>query len=90
MKMDILIERKRMKLPTHEDWMNEKLVETVMKAKGLDRERTVAFLEEKYRYMEEAAKNGASDKEIAEAGMPLSPEEFFAFVFSNACKEPCA
>ena len=79
-----------MKLPTHEDWMNEKLVETVMKAKNLDRERTVAFLEEKYRYMEEVAKNGASDKEIAEAGMPLSPEEFFALVFSNAHNEPCA
>ena len=76
-----------MKLPTHEDWMNEKFVETVMKAKNLDRERAVAFLEEKYRYMEEVAKNGASDKEIAEAGMPLSPEEFFALVFSNALKE---
>ena len=73
-----------MKLPTHEDWMNEKFVETVMKAKGLDRERAVAFLEEKFSCMEEAVKNGASDKEIAEAGMPLSPEEFFALVFSNA------
>ena len=26
-----------MKLPTHEDWINEKLVETVMKAKGVER-----------------------------------------------------
>jgi len=25
-----------MKLPTHEDWMNEKFVETVMKAKDID------------------------------------------------------
>lgn len=78
-----------MKLPTREEWTNEKFVETVMKAKGWGRERTVAFLEEKYRCMEEAAKNGASDREIAEAGMPLSPEEFFACVFSNALKESC-
>jgi hypothetical protein len=75
-----------MKLPTHDDWMNEKFVETVMKAKGWDRERAVAFLGEKYRCMQEAAKNGASDKEIAEAGMPLTPEEFFALVFANTLK----
>jgi len=75
-----------MKLPTHDDWMNEKFVETVMKAKGWDRERAVAFLDEKFRSMEEAAKNGASDREIAEAGMPLSPEEFFALVSSDALK----
>lgn len=78
-----------MKLPAHEDWMNEKFVETVMKAKDLDRERAVAFLEGKYRDMEEAAKKGASEKEIAEAGMPLTPQEFFALVFSNALKESC-
>ena len=72
-----------MKLPTREEWMNEKFVETVMKAKGVERDRAVAFLEEKFRCMEDAAKKGASDKEIAEAGMPLSPEEFFALVFSN-------
>ena len=78
-----------MKLPTHEDRMNEKLVETVMKAKGWSHERVIDFLEEKYRCMEEAAKNGASDKEIAEAGMPLTPQEFFALVFSNALKESC-
>ncbi len=78
-----------MKLPTHEDWMEEKFVKTVMKAKGLERERAVAFLEEKYRHMEEAAKKGASEKEIAEAGMPLTPQEFFALVFSNALKESC-
>ena len=78
-----------MRLPTREEWMNEKFVETVMKAKGWDRERAVAFLEGKFRSMEEAAKNGASDKEIAEAGMPLKPEEFFALVFSNALKESC-
>ena len=78
-----------MKLPAREEWMNEKFVETVMKAKGWDRERASAFLEEKYRCMEEAAKNGASDKEIAEAGMPLTPQEFFALVFSNAPKESC-
>ena len=79
----------KMKLPAHEDWMNEKFVETVMKAKDLDRERAVAFLDEKFRCMEDAAKKGASDKEIAEAGMPLTPQEFFAFVFSNALKESC-
>ena len=78
-----------MKLPAHEDWMNEKFVETVMKAKGVERDRAVAFLEEKFRCMEDAAKKGVSDKEIAEAGMPLSPEEFFALVFSNAPKESC-
>ena len=78
-----------MKLPTHEEWMNEKFVETVMKAKGWDRERAIAFLEKKFRCMEAAAKNGASDKEIAESGMPLTPEEFFALVFSNALKESC-
>lgn len=72
-----------MKLPTHEDWMNEKLVETVMKAKGWSNERVIDFLEEKYRSMENAAKKGVSDKEIAEAGMPLTPQEFFALVFSN-------
>ena len=66
--------------------MNEKFVETVMKAKGLDREQAIAFLEEKFHCMEDAAKNGASDREIAEAGMPLSPEEFFALVFSDALK----
>ena len=38
-----------MKLPAHEDWMNEKFVETVMKAKGVERDRAVAFLEEKFR-----------------------------------------
>ena len=80
----MLERKKKMKLPAREEWMNEKFVEAVMKAKGWDRERASAFLEEKYRYMEESAKNGASDKEIAEAGMPLSPEEFFALVFSNA------
>ncbi len=42
-----------MKLPTREEWTNEKFVETVMKAKGWERERAAAFLEEKYRYMEE-------------------------------------
>jgi len=78
-----------MKLPTHEDWMNEKFVETVMKAKGMERDRAVAFLEEKFRCMEDAAKKGVSDKEIAAAGMPLSPEEFFALMFSNAPKESC-
>ena len=78
-----------MQLPAHEDWMNEKFVETVMKAKDLDRERAVAFLEEKFRCMEDAAKKGASDKEIAEAGMPLTPQEFFALVSSNALKESC-
>lgn len=79
-----------MKLPAHEDWMNEKFVEMVMKAKDLDRERAVVFLEEKFCCMEDAVKKGASDKEIAEAGMPLSPEEFFALVFSNAFKESCS
>ena len=78
-----------MKLPAHEDWMNEKFVEMVMKAKDLDHERAVAFLEEKFRFMEDAAKKGASEKEIAEAGMPLTPQEFFALVFSNALKESC-
>ena len=73
-----------MKLPTHEEWLNEKFVETVMKAKGVERARVVAFLEEKFRCMEDAAKKGASEKEIAEAGMPLTPQEFFALVFSNA------
>ena len=72
-----------MKLPTHEDWMNEKFVEKVIKAKGWERDRAVAFLEEKFRCMEDAAKKGASDKEIAEAGMPLTPQEFIALVFSN-------
>ena len=78
-----------MKLPTHEDWMNEKFVEMVIKAKGWERDRAVAFLEEKFRCMEDAAKKGASDKEIAEAGMPLTPQEFFALVFSSELKEPC-
>ena len=78
-----------MQLPAHEDWMNEKFVETVMKAKGVERDHAVAFLEEKFRCMEDAAKKGASDKEIAEAGMPLTPQEFFALVFSNALKESC-
>ena len=72
-----------MKLPAHEDWMNEKFVETVMKVKGWSHERVIDFLEEKYRSMENAAKKGASEKEIAEAGMPLTPQEFFALVFSN-------
>ena len=72
-----------MKLPTHEDWMNEKFVEMVIKAKGWERGRAVAFLEEKFRCMEDAAKKGASEKEIAEAGMPLTHQEFFALVFSN-------
>lgn len=40
-----------MRLPTHEEWMSEKLVETVMKAKGWELERAVAFLEEKFRTM---------------------------------------
>lgn len=78
-----------MKLPTHEDWMNEKFVETVIKAKGWERDRAVAFLEEKFRCMEDAAKKGASEKEIAEAGMPLTHQEIFALVFSNALKESC-
>lgn len=78
-----------MKLPTHEDWMNEKFVETVMKVKGWSHERVIDFLEEKYRSMENAAKKGASEKEIAEAGMPLTPQEFFVLVFSNALKESC-
>ncbi|MCR5752566.1 MAG: hypothetical protein K6G91_11450 [Kiritimatiellae bacterium] len=78
-----------MKLPTYEEWTNDKFVETVMKAKGWDRERAVVFLEEKYRCMEEPAKNGASDSEIAEAGMPLTSEEIFALVFSDALKKQC-
>ena len=78
-----------MKLPAHEDWMNEKFVETVMKVKGWSHERVIDFLEEKYRSMENAAKKGASEKEIAEAGMPLTPQEFFVLVFSNALKESC-
>ena len=78
-----------MKLPAREEWMNEKFVETVMKAKGWSHERVIDFLEEKYRSMENAAKKGASEKEIAEAGMPLTPQEFFALVFSNAPKESC-
>ena len=78
-----------MKLPTHEDWMNEKFVEMVIKAKGWERDRAVAFLEEKFRCMEDATKKGASDKEIAEAGMPFTPQEFFALVFSSALKESC-
>ena len=78
-----------MKLPTHEEWLNEKFVETVMKAKGVERARVVAFLEEKFRCLEDAAKKGASEKEIAEAGMPLTPQEFFALVFSSALKESC-
>ena len=78
-----------MKLPTHEEWLNEKFVETVMKAKGVERARVVAFLEEKFRCMEEEEKKGASEKEIAEAGMPLTPQEFFALVFSSALKESC-
>ena len=41
------------------------------------------------RLEEEAAKKGASEKEIAEAGMPLTPQELFALVFSNALKESC-
>ena len=78
-----------MKLPAREEWMNEKFVETVMKAKGVERDRAVAILEEKFRGMEDAAKKGAGDKEIAEAGMPLTPQEFFTLVFSNALKESC-
>ena len=78
-----------MKLPTHEDWMNDKFAEMVIKAKGWERDRAVAFLEEKFRCMEDAAKKGASEKEIAEAGMPLTPQEFFALVFSSALKESC-
>jgi hypothetical protein len=78
-----------MKLPAHEEWISEKFVETVMKVKGWSHERVIDFLEEKYRSMENAAKKGASEKEIAEAGMPLTPQEFFALVFSNAPKESC-
>lgn len=77
-------------MPTHEEWTNEKFVETVMNAKGCSHEQAVAFLEEKYHCIEEAARNGASDKEIAEAGMPLTPQEFFALVFSNAHEGCCA
>ena len=60
-----------------------------MKVKGWSHERVIDFLEEKYRSMENAAKKGASEKEIAEAGMPLTPQEFFVLVFSNALKESC-
>ena len=34
--------------------------------------------------MEAAAQNGASDEEIAQTGMPMTPEDFFAMVFSGA------
>lgn len=70
-----------MKLPSHEEWMNDKLIDTVMRAKACSRPDAVAHLEERFYAMEAAAKNGASDEEIAEAGMPLTPGEFFALVF---------
>ena len=69
--------------------MNEKFVETVMRAKGWDRERAIAFLEEKFRCMEDAAKNGASCDDVAKAGMPLTNEELLFLMFTNSLKESC-
>ena len=73
-----------MKLPTREEWMNDKLIGAVMKAKSCSRPDAVAHLEERFCAMEAAAKAGASDEEIAQAGMPMRPEEFFGLVFSDA------
>ena len=70
-----------MRLPTEEAFLDDKLINAVMDAKGCDRARAVAHLEEKYRCMEAAANAGKSDEEIAKAGMPLTPQEFFALMF---------
>ncbi len=75
-----------MKLPSREAWMNDKLVGAVMKAKSCSRPDAVAHLEERFCAMEELAQNGASDEEIAKAGMSLTPEEFFALVYANALR----
>ncbi len=85
-KKNLYVERKvvKMKLPSHEEWMNDKMIDTVMRAKACSRPDAIAHLEERFCAMEAAAKNGASDKDIAEAGMPLTPEEFFALVFWDA------
>ena len=70
-----------MNLPTKKTFVNDKLISAVIDAKGCDRASAVAHLEEKYRCMEAAAKAGKSDEEIAKAGMPLTPQEFFALMF---------
>ena len=72
-----------MKLPKREDWPNDKMIGFVMGAKKLDREGAIVHLEEKYRCMEEAIKNGASDEEIARGSFPTSFEEFTAWMFMN-------
>ena len=72
-----------MKLPKREDWLNDKMIGFVMEAKKLDREGAIAHLEEKYRRMDEAIKNGASDEEIARVSVPTSFEEFTAWMFIN-------
>ncbi len=72
-----------MNLPTKKTFVNDKLISAVMDAKGCDRASAVAHLEERYRCMEAAAKAGESDEEIAKAGMPLTPQEFFALMFAK-------
>ena len=70
-----------MNLPTKELFLNDKLINAVMDAKRCDCASAVAHLEETYRCMDAAAKAGKSDEEIAKAGMPLTPQEFFALMF---------
>jgi hypothetical protein len=72
-----------MNLPTKKSFLNDKLINAVMDAKGCDRASAVAHLEDKYCRMEAAAMAGKSDEEIAEAGMPLKPQEFFALMLAG-------
>lgn len=76
-----------MKLPKREDWLNDKMIGFVMEAKKLDREGAIAHLEEKYRRMKEAIKNGASDEEIARVSFPTSFEEFTSWMFMNELRK---
>lgn len=72
-----------MNLPTKGSFLNDKLINAVMDAKGCDRASAVAHLEDKYFCMKAAAMAGKSDEEIAEAGMPLKPQEFFSLVLAS-------
>lgn len=72
-----------MNLPTKESFLNDKLINAVMDAKGCDRASAISHLGDKYCCMKAAAMAGKSDEEIAEAGMPLKPQEFFSLIFAN-------
>ena len=79
-----------MKLPTKEAFINEKLIARLMEARGCGRDQAVAHLEDKYRRREEAAGSGASDEEIAKAGMPLTFGEIFMLMFADDLRESCS